>query len=171
MNEGDVKPYTEFILPPSVVSKIDLSRMVNEAERIDNALTASAVHEKIGNEGSEKPVFSEQFTSFLEINQLNFEDTAKRSNLITQLRLLKDKVPIVHMTFSVPADLESIQQIVKWVRDSTHPQAVILVGLQPALVAGVYLRTPNHILDLSLRAKLAASHDVLVKELEAVRGK
>jgi F0F1-type ATP synthase delta subunit len=51
-----------------------------------------------------------------------------------------------------------------------HKQAVIEVGLQPALIAGVYIRTPNHVQDLSLRAMLKGGRDILIKELEALRG-
>jgi hypothetical protein len=60
--------------------------------------------------------------------------------------------------------------LAQWLRTSIHPQAVIAVGLQPALVAGVYLRTPNHVKDLSLRAKLESSRGLLLKEVEKLRG-
>ena len=162
--------YTDFLLPPSVVSRVDLARMLDDAERVDNALTTSAVRVKAGGEDDVTMTLSEQFSSFLEQNQLQFETAQERSVLIKQLRLLKDHVPTIHMTFAVEADRESLGQLVSWVREQVHKQAVIAVGLQPALVAGVYLRTPNHVLDLSLKAKLAGSRDLLVKELEAARG-
>lgn len=164
--------YTSFILPPSVVSKIDVSRLVRECEQIDNELTSAGVRAKVGTAQQSAPVVSEQLTEFLQLNKLAFDaDGRKRSELIKQLQLLKDKVPVIHMTFAVTADRESLQQLAQWLRSSVHPQAVISVGLQPALVAGVYLRTPNHVHDMSLRAKLQGSHDILVKELEAVRGR
>ena len=86
------------------------------------------------------------------------------------LRILKDKVPVLHMTFSVTADVESLQTLTQWVRNSVHPQAVIAVGLQPSLVAGVYLRTPNHIHDFSVRGALEGRHGLLIEELETLRG-
>ena len=55
-------------------------------------------------------------------------------------------------------------------RGSVHPQAVISVGLQPALIGGVYVRTPNHVMDLSLRARLKGNRELITKELEALRG-
>jgi F0F1-type ATP synthase delta subunit len=63
-----------------------------------------------------------------------------------------------------------LQELIAWLRSSVHPQAVISVGLQPALVAGVYLRTPNHVHDLSMRAVLKKSRGLLTKELEALHG-
>jgi F0F1-type ATP synthase delta subunit len=91
-------------------------------------------------------------------------------DLIQHLRKLKDSVPIIHMTFATQADRDSLQQLAQWLRTEVHPQAVIGVGLQPALVAGVYVRTPNHIHDLTIRGKLESSRGVLVQELEALSG-
>ncbi|MCU1441840.1 MAG: hypothetical protein JWP85_2837 [Rhodoglobus sp.] len=169
MNETAAKMYTDYILPSTMVSKVDVSRMVTEAEQIDNKLTEAAVRVKSGAAQQTMPVLSEVFEEFLTQNKLGLDNGQSRAEMIKQLRKLKEKVPIIHMTFAVTADRESLQQIVAWLRQSVHPQAVIAVGLQPALVAGVYLRTPNHVHDLSLRAALAGSHDVLIKELEAVR--
>lgn len=162
--------HQDFVLPPSVVSRVDMSRMVSDAERIDNELTTDAVRTKAGGANSVTPTLSEQLAAFLELNQLSLDDSHKRSELIKQLRLLKDEVPVIHMTFAVEADRESLGQLVSWLRQEIHKQAVIAVGLQPALVAGVYLRTPNHVHDLSLKAQLEGSRDLLIKELEAARG-
>jgi hypothetical protein len=170
MSETPAKTHADFILPPSVVSKIDVSRLVSELERVDNDLTAASVRAKTGEAARVAPTLSEQLTDFLSLNKLTLDTAQQRSGLITQLRLLKDNVPIIHMTFAVPADRDSLQKLAQWLRDSVHPQAVIAVGLQPALVAGVYLRTPNHVHDLSVRGLLAGRHDALVEELGALRG-
>lgn len=170
MTETSVKTYADFVLPPSVVSKLDVSRLVTEVERIDNQLTETAVRAKTGIADHSQLALSEQLTAFLNQNQLKPTTSKERTDLLTQLRLLKDKVPVIHMTFAVVADPESLQQLALWLRTSVHPQAVISVGLQPALVAGVYLRTPNKVLDLSLRAMLNGSHDLLVSDLETLRG-
>ena len=164
-----IQSYTEFVLPTNIVSKTDVSRLVKEFERIDNALTTAAVRQKAGGGETERPAMSEQLASFLDKNAVNLENTTERTSFVKQLRLLKDKAPIVHMTFAVVADAESLQQLALWYRESIHPQTVIDVHIQPALVAGVYLRTPNHIHDLSLRAKLHGQHDALVQELGAFR--
>ncbi|MFZ2544435.1 MAG: hypothetical protein WAW80_00430 [Candidatus Saccharimonadales bacterium] len=165
------KTYTDFILPPTIVSKIDIARMMSEAEQVDSDMTASDVRAKTGVTTPIAPILSELFEQFLAQNELKFVTSLERTELIEQLRLLKDNVPIIHMTFAVEADRESLSQLVAWLRESIHSQAVIAVGLQPALVAGVYLRTPNHVHDLSMRAALNSSHDLLVKELETLRGR
>jgi len=170
MTDTEVKTHENFILPANVVTKVDVSRLVSEVERVDNTMTASGVRAKIGSEELPVPVMSDQLTDFLSANSLDLQTSKNRSDLVKQLRILKDKVPVLHMTFSVTADAESLQKLVAWVRESVHPQAIIAVGLQPALVAGVYLRTPNHVHDLSLRHMLDGRHGLLVEELESLRG-
>ncbi len=169
MIDEAAKTYADFVIPASVVNKVDVSRLVAEVERIDSELNAADVRVKTGGDPAQKPILSEQLADFIASNELVVNDGRDRSELIRQLRLLKDKAPAVHMTFAVPADRESLQYIVQWVRESVHPQALLQIGLQPSLVAGVYLRTPNRVHDFSLRAALNGQHDALVKELGALR--
>jgi len=170
MSDTEAKTHENFVLPARVVSRVDVSRLVSEVEWIDGELTAAEVREKTGSDQHPQPTYSDQLTDFLKENELSLENGRERSSLIKELRILKDKVPVVHMTFAVPADHESLQELAQWLRTEVHPQALIAVGLQPGLVAGVYLRTPNHIHDLSLRSVLKGKRDSLVKELETLRG-
>lgn len=161
--------HTEFILPPSIVSRVDLSRMVTELEWLDNELTSLAIRNQAPHQ-TQMPVLSEGLREFVELNKFELTESKTRSAIIAQLRVLKNKAPIVHMTFAVSADRESLQQLTAWVRNEVDPHALIAVGLQPGLVAGVYVRTPNHVHDFSLRAKLDGRHDLLINELETLRG-
>lgn len=170
MSSAEVKDYTEFTLPSHIVSKVDIARMVREFEALDNALTAQVVRQKAGGQSEETPAQSPQLSSFLEANPVDLENTAARSAYVKQLRLLKDHVHVMNMTFAVAADPESLQQLAAWLRESVHPQTVIEAHLQPALVAGVYLRTANHVFDLSVRNALKSKRGELEKELGALRG-
>lgn len=163
--------YQDFNLPMSVVSHIDLSHLVRDVERIDNDRTAASVRAKAG--APEQPMLppSAPLSDFLAANQLTLESPRERGEIVKQLRLLKDKAPVLHLTFAADADQDSLQQLAKWARESVHPQAILAVGLQPALIAGVYVRTPNHVHDLSARARLSEGRQVLVKDLEALSGK
>lgn len=171
MSEPAIKTYADFILPPSVVSKIDVSRLVNEVERVDVEMTTATVRAKTGSYQQVAPTMSDQLVDFLNQNRITLNDSHDRANLIKLLRQLKDHVPIINMTFTVEADRESLQQLVQWLRTSVHRQAVIAVGLQPAMIAGVYLRTPNRVHDLSLRGALEGSQDLLIKELRSLSGR
>lgn len=170
MNEIASRNSAEYILPSSVVSKVDVSRLVREMERIDRDMSAASVRAKVSGSEQVTPVLSEALRDFLMINTIQLATAKDRAVLITQLRTLKDTVPVLHMTFAVEADRNSLMQLTEWLRTSIHPQAVIHVGLQPGLVAGVYLRTPNRVHDLSLRAMLASSRSQLKQELGALRG-
>lgn len=171
MSDTELKTYETFVLPPTVVSRVDVSRLVSEVERVDGELTAAAVRNKIKEGEQPTPVLSEQLSDFLTQNKLALSDSHERSRLVKELRQLKDKAPVIHMTFATTADPESLGQLADWLRKSVHPQAVISVGIQPNLVAGVYLRTPNHVHDLSLKTKLAQSRGLLVEEMESLRAR
>ena len=170
MNEPHTKMYSDFVLPLSVGSKLDISRLVNEFERIDDELTTAAVRARVDSSQATPPVLSTALTDFLNQNQLRPSSSHDRTELIKQLHLLKDNAPVIHMTFAVEADGESLQQLAQWLRAQIHPQAVVDGGLQRALIAGVYLRTPNRVQDLSLREALRGGHQLLVNDLEALRG-
>ena len=170
MSESERRTHAEFLLPMSIVSKGDISRLTNEVERVDNELTEDSVREKVGSNERAEPVMTDQLREFLSLNNLKLESGHDRAELIKEMRLLKENAQVIHMTFAVPADGESLQQIAKWFRESVHPQTVIDVGLQPGLIAGAYVRTTNHVHDMSLRAALKSGHEVLIKELETLRG-
>ena len=169
MTDAVATPQTGFVLPKSLVTKIDLSRLIRELESVDNQLNAERIRAKEGSD-VQVPVLSGQLQEFLMENKLQISTSQQFAQLIKELRNLKDKTPVIHLTFAATADIESLQRLAEWVRREIHPQALISVGLQPGLVAGVYVRTPNHVHDFSLKGALKKSRGVLVKELEALRG-
>lgn len=171
MNESGVKPYTEFVLPSSVATKSDIARLVTEMERVDNEMTAASIGEQAhaANPPQVTPP-SDALQAFIDANQISLDESRHRTELIKQLRELKEKVPVVHLTFATTADRDSLQQIIQWLRGSAHPQSVVVTGIQPELVAGVHVRTTNHVYDLSLRAMFRGRHDQLVQELESLSG-
>lgn len=162
--------YTQFTLPPSIVTRVDVSRLVAELERLDSDLVTRDVHIKIDQPVTEQLTFSEQLSDFFAANSIEIGDSVQRGELIRQVRRLKDMAPIVHVTFAIPADIDSLRQLVSWLRQSVHPQSIMMVGLQPSLIGGVYVRTPNHVHDFSMRAKLAGHRHLITEEVEALRG-
>lgn len=167
MNETSVMSHTSFVIPPSVVSRVDVARLLSEAERVDNELTTAIVRAKAGAEQYIQPVLSQQLIDFLTTNNISLEKSTDRSELIKQLRLLKNEIPIVHMTFATTADSESLSSLAAWLRKQVHPQAVIAVGIQPDLVGGVHLRTANHVYDFSIRKLLEGKRDLITEGLRA----
>ena len=168
MSEATKKTHADFALPPSVVSKVDVSRLVSELEKIDNDLTTTSIRAGIGVNDQVTPTLSPKLKDFLILNKLTLKTAKERSELLAEVRALKDTIPVINMTFAVEADSESLGQLAQWLRTSIHPQAVIAVGLQPGLIAGVYLRTPNHVHDLSMRAALKSGRELLAREIGAL---
>ena len=83
--------YDQFVLPPSIVTKVDVARLVSEFEQVDNDLTTAGVRAKTAATGAALPPLSPQLTEFLRLNQLQPSSSAERSELVQQLRLLKDE--------------------------------------------------------------------------------
>ena len=157
--------FSKIILPPSVVSKKDVARLIDEIEFVDNAMTTKIVRAKIGKRNNAKLSFSAQLSDFVSKNELSLDDSKERRLILRQLRVLKDTAPVAHLTFATPADYQSLQQLAKWFRSAVGPQVIIEEGLQPALIAGVYVRTTNHIHDFSVRATLREKRSVLIDDI------
>ena len=163
--------FSQLILPASVVSRRDVAHLIEEVERVDNALTTTLVRARIGRRNHEKLSFSQQLNDFLEKNGLSLDEPKERRLILKQLRALKDKAPTVHLTFASPADYQSLQRLARWFRLSVNPQVILEAGLQPELIAGVYVRTPNQVHDLSLRATLREKKDILLDDIRGLHGK
>lgn len=171
MTEVKVKDYTEFVLPVEVVTKSDLSHLVREVEQVENQLAlASARHTATPSYKPHKPALSRPLQEFIKVNDIKFFEDQPRMAMLKQLRKLNEKISVVHVTFSGRADEESLRDIIVWFRDLSEKPVVLEVGLQPSLVAGIYIRTPNRVHDLSLRRRLDGARDSLVAKLEALDG-
>lgn len=155
----------EYILPSALIGRADLARLVREVEAVDGELETQKVKAK-GEVSYHMPTMSQSLSDFIDLNKLDLSDDHSRVLIKKQLQKLKDKAPVMHMTFATSADPEALQKLVEWVRDQLHPQALISVGLQPSLVGGVYLRTPNHVYDFSMRTRLQGKRDIVIRELE-----
>ncbi len=171
MSEDANTPEQGLRLPPSVVSRADVARLATELERIDNDLSTNSVRTKVGAGTFDVPPMSRQLADFVLENKLDLAAATTRTRLIKQVGTMKDTLPIIHMTFAAEADGESLGELALWLRQEVHPQAVIAVGLQPGLVAGVYVRTANRVFDLSLRGALKGGREILTNELGALRGR
>ncbi len=156
-----------FVFPPALVTRADLARLVREVESVDNEFEAQkARNQATGKAGYRTPTLSRSLGDFLDLNKLDITDDHGRMVFKEQLRAVKDKAPIVHMTFAVEADPGSLAQLVTYLRKEIHPQTLLSVGLQPSLVGGAYIRTPNHVHDFSLRELLSANRGVITAALE-----
>jgi G3E family GTPase len=154
--------------PPALVGRADLSHLLRELETLDNDLESQKARSRGKTEVYHMPNASQALADFLEINKIDIANDQARMDVRSQLRKLKDHAPVIHMTFASDADPESLGTIVDWIRKELHPQALVSVGLQPSLVGGVYVRTPNHVHDLSVRAHMKDSRQIIVQALDTL---
>lgn len=163
-----------FTIPPAIATRADFSRVMRELERVDNDLEAQKARAG-GGVGSAAghavqyllPSMSKGLNDFLEMNKIALGNDKARMELREQMRRLKDHAPVVQMTFAADVDPETLTWLASWTRQNLHPQALLQVGLQPGLVGGVYIRTPNHVYDFSLRGRLREKRGAIREALDA----
>ncbi len=152
-----------FILPATMASKKDLADFISEYENLDNELENQKIR---GSKEYHLPPVSKNLTDFIELNKIDLSSDKRRMDLKQELRGLKDKAPIVHMTFATNADPASLATLVDWMRKELHPWTIISVGLQPSLIGGVYVRTPSHVHDFSMKAMFKGKTELLIKDVK-----
>lgn len=153
-----------LVLPPIVVGRMDVGRMVREIKALQDFLDQAAVR-KPGTQ-AKLPHTSRLVDEFIQVNSLNLLHEKDRQTAVRFLALARDRSPVIHMSFSAdPSPLFTLK-LVTWLRKELHPQLLLQVGLQPNIGAGCYLRTTNKYFDFSLRQMLAQKQDSLRKILE-----
>jgi F0F1-type ATP synthase delta subunit len=139
-------------LPNSLVGQADTARLIRELNGL-NDFFAGAKTRAAGS-----PVVMPRVSRLLEslavLNGLNLLDEAARNQLQTQLTAIYERAPNLHISFAVEPSPKGLEQILVWMRQNIHPQALLQIGLQPAIAGGCMLRTTNKVFDMSLRTHL-----------------
>ena len=152
-----------LILPPTLVSKSDLSRSLRELSQIDDYFHQASIR---GAKDLQLPTLGRVLDSLASSNGLNMLQADDRSLLKSFLARLKTQAPVVHMSFPAEPSTQFSAKILEWFRTQVHPYIVLSIGIQPNLVAGCLLRTTNRSFDFSFRSKFEQSKEKLVKALE-----
>lgn len=156
---------TTLQLPLSVVSSVDVGRLLREVEAIDDFLKQSAIREP--GTPVKMPRTSRLFDEIVEVNQLNVLHEDDRNRLKDFLSEVKKHAPQLHMSFSAdPAPLFT-QKLIQWMRGNLHPQVLLQVGLQPNIGAGCVVRTTNKYFDFSLRSRFSEKGTELARLMRA----
>lgn len=158
-----------FSLPLSVVSRVDVGRLLREVESIDDFLSQSAIREP----GTQMklPKTSRLFDEIMQINNINVLREDERKRLHDFLVGVKANAPVLHMSFSADASPQFTQRLITWLRSELHPLVLLQLGLQPNIGAGCVVRTTNKYFDFSLRTRFKSKSDelaALMKSSEAV---
>jgi hypothetical protein len=157
-----------FSLPPSLIGRIDVSRLLREIEAVDYELETQSVRNP--NASLTIPSLSRMLADTVTLNKIDLTSLNSRKELIRALRNVKEKAPMVQITFAVDADPKVIALVASWVRQNLHPYALLTIGLQPSIVGGCVVRTPDHIYDFSMRKSFKDQIPALVEQIKAVAG-
>jgi F0F1-type ATP synthase delta subunit len=151
----------ELRLPLSVVSQVDVARLIRELNGLEDFFAGAALRR------SGSPLPPPRLTRLLDQvaadNKCNLLDAAQRKNLQTALNQILGVAPLLHISFAAEPSPKALERILVWFRSNIHPQALLQVGLQPTIAAGCVLRTPNKLFDMSMRSYLKKQEPYLAQ--------
>ncbi|HEY1835602.1 MAG TPA: hypothetical protein VGG13_02150 [Candidatus Saccharimonadales bacterium] len=156
----------QFVLPDSVVGPVDAGRLSREAEELDEYLRASAIR-KTG-AAMQLPKMTMLLDALAEANHLNLLQSPDRRRLVNFLHGLREKAPVLHVSFAADPSPAFMAKIVHWLRQNIHPFVLVQVGLQPSIAAGCTVRTTNEYFDFSLRQHLLQNRQMLIDALAKI---
>lgn len=151
-----------FVLPVLVVSPADVGRLLRELETIDNQLLQLGLRD---GEDAKAPETSGLLGQTVQLNKFDLLDQKSRQALHISLQEVREKSPVIHMSFSVDPNTAFIKKIMVWLRREIHPQVLLTIGLQPNIGAGCIVRSTNKYFDFSLRQNFANKRDLLLKKI------
>ncbi len=152
-----------MVLPITVVSLIDLGRLQRELAAVEVFLEQATA--RAAGQSLSLPRLTHNLDATAQANKLNLLVDADRQKLATFLAKVRDKAPVMHISFASDPSAAFLQKIVSWFRTTIHPLVILQVGLQPTIAAGCVLRTSNKYFDLSLRRHFAANRKLLVEKI------
>jgi len=149
----------EFTLPLQITSPVEVGRLLHEFETINEALLQLQLR-KTGEEVT-MPKSSQMLDQLVQQNNANLLQEADRKAMLLFLQSVKNKAPIMHMSFSADPSVPFMEKIMAWFRREIHPLTLVTIGLQPNIGAGCVIRTTNHQFDLSLKQNFINKRDLL----------
>lgn len=155
----------ELTLPVTVTGPADVGRLLRELQLIDQSLLQLGLRE--GGSEVKMPKTSRLMDQIAEANKLNLLQKLDRAELEHFLTTIKEKAPVLHMSFSADPSIAFLEKLMAWLRREIHPSVLLTIGLQPTIGAGCILRTTNRQFDFSLREDFVSKRDILLSKIAA----
>jgi hypothetical protein len=154
-------------IPDTLLTSVDLARLLREIEGLDEFLTQAAIRQP----GSvdQLPRTSKMLEDLANTNGLSLLHAADRKKLAVFLKDLKTEAPIIHISFSAEASAAVIYKISSWFRANVHPLVLLQIGMQPNIAAGCVVRSSNKYFDFTLRKKFEGKTQALVDSIKATQ--
>lgn len=154
---------SQFGLPSALIGRADVSRLLREIEEVDYALETQTI--RTPEKPLTIPAMSRALQEILTLNNIEVTNLDERKRMLDALRDAKDRAPNVQITFAVDPEPAITSQLVTWIRNNLHPRALVTVGLQPSIIGGCVVRTPDHIYDFSLRKRFKDEQTNLIQAI------
>ncbi len=154
----------DLLLPVSIASHTDLSRVLREAKALDDSLHQATIRRS--KDSHLLPSMSRMLQDVVDVNKLDLVKSGTRTELISFLDKVQSSAPVLHFSFSADPSPAFTAKLMTWLRKEIHPLVLIQVGLQPYIGAGCLLRTTNKQFDFSLRENFKKRRDQLISSLE-----
>lgn len=148
-------------LPLSVVSPVDVGRLIRELESLDNAI----LEQGLRGQTVAIPPMTRLMTQTIEMNHINLLDEADRKLLTQLLVSVREKAPVLHISFSADPTPVFIEKVMAYLRREVHPLVLMTAGLQPNIGAGCIVRSTNKYFDCSLRQNFLNKRELLMDKL------
>lgn len=146
-----------------VAGPVEVGRLLREIKDIDEALLQLGLRE--GGSKTKMPQTTRLMDQLIELNKLNLLQKDDRQRLQEFLTEIRQKAPVMHMSFSADPSAAFIEKLMAWLRQEIDPHVLLTIGLQPNLGAGCILRTTNKYFDLSLRQDFEKKRDLLMASI------
>jgi len=156
--------HTQFQLPLSIVTEVDVHRLQRELHAIDDFMTQSAIRQP-----GQQPILpksSHNLEEIASLNRLNLLRDSHRRVLVQELDGLRRNAPTMHMSFSQDPSSIFLAKLITWLRREIHPRLLLQVGQQPSLAAGCIVRTSSKYFDFSLREHFERQRQSLIDQLK-----
>jgi F0F1-type ATP synthase delta subunit len=157
-----------FELPAMVATTVDVGRLLNELEQVDEAL--SQLELRSGAKAVKIPKTSQLMDQLIRLNRLSILKPDDRAALKQYLAEVRTQAPVLHISFSADPTPQFIEKLISWLRTEIDPAILLTIGLQPSLGAGCVVRGNSKYFDLSLKQDFAAKRDLLLQSLRASTG-
>ncbi len=150
-------------IPDEVGTIGDLGKIQRELESLDDFLQQSEIRSPGSN--VTMPKTSNIFEELVSMNGLNMLKAEDRKSLRDFLENLRDKAPVVHMSFSATPSPQFVQKLTTWIRKNLHNFAFLQIGMNPSIGVGCVVRTTNKVFDFSLSQKLKEQESFLNEQI------
>jgi F0F1-type ATP synthase delta subunit len=156
-------------LPPSILGINEVNQALREIDLIeDQAMQHRIYRAEIHNSTAGVLSVSNSLNELAINNGLDLDDGVMRSKLKGILSDIKQHAPVIHMGLAREITNAELIPIIDWMRSNLHPDTLLNVGLQPDIIGGCTIRTPNRYYDFSLKKHFETARVSLLTKIKAL---